>query len=162
MKIGKTANAKIPIVSDARLHQTSRGFLPWRFAYAGPGVRRPTFMGPPSANLHKSCLNGLVQTLPLWPDQQTSIERPGASSCQTLTWSVRLKRCRIQRALAQHSDQVLGAILSMAGRQVLLLARKIDDLRQTVFDLADVMENPKPERGRPFGWRGEARRAERD
>ena len=53
MQIGKTANAKIPIVSDARLHQTSRGFLPWRFAYAGPGVRRPTFMGPPSANLHK-------------------------------------------------------------------------------------------------------------
>ena len=59
-------------------------------------------------------------------------------------------------------DRTLGAILSMAGRQVLLLARKIDDLRQTVFDLADVMENPKPERGRPVGWRGEARRAGRD
>jgi hypothetical protein len=41
--------------------------------------------------------------------------------------------------LAQHSDQVLNAILSMAGRQDLLLARKIEDLRQKVFDLADVM-----------------------
>jgi hypothetical protein len=41
--------------------------------------------------------------------------------------------------LAQHSDQVLSAILSMAGRKDLLLARKIEDLRQTVFDLADVM-----------------------
>jgi hypothetical protein len=41
--------------------------------------------------------------------------------------------------LAQHSDQVLNAILSMAGRQDLLLARKIEDLRQKVFDLADAM-----------------------
>src|SRR6266481_1338271 len=31
-----------------------RGFLHWRFAYAGPGVRRATVMGPASANLHKS------------------------------------------------------------------------------------------------------------
>jgi hypothetical protein len=41
--------------------------------------------------------------------------------------------------LAQHSDQVLNAILLMAGRQDLLLARKIEDLRQKVFDLADAM-----------------------
>ena len=43
--------------------------------------------------------------------------------------------------LAQHSDEVLNAILSMAGRQDLLLARKIEDLRQMVFDLADIMGN---------------------
>ena len=67
MQIGKTANAKIPIVSDARLHQTSRGFLPWRFAYAGPGVRRPTFMGPPSANLHKSCRGNLEMRRLVFP-----------------------------------------------------------------------------------------------
>ncbi len=41
--------------------------------------------------------------------------------------------------LAQHSDQVLYAILAMAGRQDLLLVRKFEDLRQRVFDLADVM-----------------------
>ena len=29
-------------------------FLHWRFAYAGPGVRRATVMGPASANLHNS------------------------------------------------------------------------------------------------------------
>ena len=45
--------------------------------------------------------------------------------------------------LAQHSDQVLSAILSMAGRQDLLLARKIEHLRQTVFDLAYVMGKPE-------------------
>jgi hypothetical protein len=45
--------------------------------------------------------------------------------------------------LAQHSDQVLSAILSMAGRKDLLLARKFEDLRQTVFDLADVMGKPE-------------------
>jgi len=28
-----------------------RGFLHWRFAYAGPGVRRATVVGPASANL---------------------------------------------------------------------------------------------------------------
>src|SRR3981189_1394452 len=47
---------QIPIASDAPPHHTSRGFLPWRFAYAGPGARRATFMGPASANLHKSGL----------------------------------------------------------------------------------------------------------
>ena len=31
--------------------------------------------------------------------------------------------------LAQHSDEVLSAILSMAGRRDLLLARKMEDLR---------------------------------
>ena len=45
---------QIPIASDAPPRHTSRGFLHWRFAYAGPGVRRTTFMGPASANLHKS------------------------------------------------------------------------------------------------------------
>ena len=50
----QTASAEIPIASDAPPRHTSRGFLPWRFAYAGPGVRRATFMGPASANLHRS------------------------------------------------------------------------------------------------------------
>src|SRR6266436_4994776 len=37
---------QIPIASDASPRHTSRGFLHWRFAYAGPGARRSTFMGP--------------------------------------------------------------------------------------------------------------------
>jgi hypothetical protein len=41
--------------------------------------------------------------------------------------------------LAQHSDQVLNAILSMAGRQELLLARKVEDLKRKVLELADIM-----------------------
>ena len=49
---------QIPIASDAAPRPTSRGFLPWRFAYAGPGVCRTTIMGPASANLHS---NGLMQ-----------------------------------------------------------------------------------------------------
>ena len=44
--------------------------------------------------------------------------------------------------LAQHSDQVLNAILSMAGRQDLLLAQKVEDLRQKVFELAAIMGEP--------------------
>src|SRR5690349_18493611 len=44
--------------------------------------------------------------------------------------------------LAQHSDQVLDAILTMAGRQELLLARKVEDLRRRVLELADVMVRP--------------------
>src|SRR6266700_3813160 len=32
-------SAENPIASDALLRPTSRGFLPWRFADAGPGVR---------------------------------------------------------------------------------------------------------------------------
>ncbi len=45
--------------------------------------------------------------------------------------------------LAQHSEQVLSAILTMAGRQDLLLACKIEDLKQKVFDLANVLGRPK-------------------
>jgi hypothetical protein len=41
--------------------------------------------------------------------------------------------------LAQHSDQVLNAILSMAGRQDLLLAREVEDLRRKVLELAAVI-----------------------
>jgi hypothetical protein len=44
--------------------------------------------------------------------------------------------------LAQHSDQVLNAILSMAGRQELLLARKVEDLKRKVLELADIMGKP--------------------
>jgi len=36
-------------------------------------------------------------------------------------------------ALAQHSDQVLNAILAMAVRQDLLLTRKVEDLRPRVL-----------------------------
>ena len=41
--------------------------------------------------------------------------------------------------LAQHSDQVLNAILSMADRQDLLLAPKVEELRRKVFELAAVI-----------------------
>ncbi|MGE9010671.1 hypothetical protein ACO2JO_18960 [Leptospira interrogans] len=41
--------------------------------------------------------------------------------------------------LAQHSEQVLNTILVMAGRENLLVVRKIEDLRQKVLELADVM-----------------------
>ena len=44
--------------------------------------------------------------------------------------------------LAQHSDQVLNAILSMADRRDLLLARTVGDLRQKVFELAALMGEP--------------------
>src|ERR1700683_3177424 len=50
----QTVCTEIPIASNAPPRQTSRGFLPWRFAYAGPRVRRTTFTGPASANLHSS------------------------------------------------------------------------------------------------------------
>jgi hypothetical protein len=71
--------------------------------------------------------------------------------------------------LAQHSDQVLKAIRSMADRQDLLLARKVEDLTQRVFELAAIIgERPaydpdtNPATGAPIrpirrlgmAWRG--------
>ena len=44
--------------------------------------------------------------------------------------------------LARHSDQVLTAILSMADRQDLLLARKAEDLRRKVLEFAALMGEP--------------------
>jgi len=39
------ASTEIPIASDARPLHTSRGFLPWRFAYAGPVCAAPPSWG---------------------------------------------------------------------------------------------------------------------
>lgn len=44
--------------------------------------------------------------------------------------------------LAQHSDQVLNAILLMADRQGVLLAEKVEDLRQKVFEVAALIGEP--------------------
>jgi hypothetical protein len=44
--------------------------------------------------------------------------------------------------LAQHSDQVLNAILSMADRQDLLIARRVGDLRRKVLELAAIIGEP--------------------
>jgi hypothetical protein len=44
--------------------------------------------------------------------------------------------------LAQHSDQVLNAILLMADRQDLLLARGLEDLRRRVLELAAIIGDP--------------------
>jgi len=40
-----TGSVQIPIAPDALPRHIFRGFLLWRFAYAGPGARRVTFMG---------------------------------------------------------------------------------------------------------------------
>ena len=45
--------------------------------------------------------------------------------------------------LAQHSDQVLNAVLSMADRQDLLLAGRVEDLRRKVFELAAIIGEPQ-------------------
>jgi hypothetical protein len=45
--------------------------------------------------------------------------------------------------LAQHSDRVLNAILSMADRQDLLLAGKAEDLRRKVLELAVIIGGPQ-------------------
>jgi hypothetical protein len=47
--------------------------------------------------------------------------------------------------LAQHSGQVLNAILSMADRQDLLLAPKVEDLRRKVLELAAIIGEPDPD-----------------
>ena len=41
--------------------------------------------------------------------------------------------------LAQHSDQVLNAILSMADRQDRFLGGKVEDLRRKVLELAAII-----------------------
>jgi hypothetical protein len=46
--------------------------------------------------------------------------------------------------LARNSDQVLTAILSMADRQDLLLAPKVEDLKRKVFELAAIVGRPDP------------------
>jgi hypothetical protein len=46
--------------------------------------------------------------------------------------------------LAQHSDQVLNAVLSMAGRQDLLLAGRVEEFRRKVFELAAIIGGSQP------------------
>jgi hypothetical protein len=47
--------------------------------------------------------------------------------------------------LAQHSDKMLNAILSIADRQDLLLAPKVEDLRRKVLELAAIIGRPDPD-----------------
>jgi hypothetical protein len=44
--------------------------------------------------------------------------------------------------LTRHSDQVLDVVLAMAGRQDLLVARKVSDVRRKVMELAAIIEEP--------------------
>jgi hypothetical protein len=74
----------------------------------------------------------------------------GASERTVKNWiSGRYAPCgRHLVVLAQHSDQVLNAILSMADRQDLLLASRVEDLRRRVLEFAGIVawsgnEDPK-------------------
>ena len=44
--------------------------------------------------------------------------------------------------LVRHSDQVLNAVMAMAGRQDLLVAGKVEDLRRKVFEVAALIGEP--------------------
>ncbi len=46
--------AQFPIAPAPPIHPTHRGFLPWRFSYAGPRCMANHRHGPASENLHKS------------------------------------------------------------------------------------------------------------
>ena len=77
----------------------------------------------------------------------------GANERTVKNWiSARYAPCgRHLVVLAQHSDQVLNAILSMAGRTDFLLAREVEGLRRKVLELAAVvadlhLEVPKADR----------------
>jgi hypothetical protein len=71
----------------------------------------------------------------------------GASERTVKNWIVgRYAPCgRHLVLLAQHSDQVLNVILSMAERRDLLLARRVGDLRQRVLELAAIVGQPDPD-----------------
>ena len=71
----------------------------------------------------------------------------GASERTVKNWIIgRYAPCgRHLVVLAQHSDQVLIAILSMADRKDLLLARRVGDLRQRVLELAAIVGQPDPD-----------------
>jgi hypothetical protein len=102
------ASTEIPIASDARPLHTSRGFLPWRFANASPGARRSTFMGPASANLHRS-----------------SRSSEGANAFQTLS-----RRTTTRRLFEQSERQ-----LQPRDQSVIVQARKI--LTQHIYGMVD-------------------------
>ena len=71
----------------------------------------------------------------------------GASERTVKNWIIgRYAPCgRHLMVLAQHSDQVLIAILSMAGRQDFLLGPKMENLRRKVFELAAIFARPDPD-----------------
>ena len=68
-----TGSVQIPIAPDAPPSPHLPRFPPLEVCVRRPpGARRATFVGPPSANLHKSGLGGLEMRLPLYPRKQTS------------------------------------------------------------------------------------------
>src|ERR1700682_3242702 len=107
---------QIPIASDARPFHTSRGFLHWRFAYAGPQrARRTTFMGPASANLHNSGSGEHFRWAPL---MITRPEARGTSTAQRVDPSDQLGFMPFDLMIAtaagplRYSMRALAAVVS--------------------------------------------------
>src|SRR5260370_38923940 len=75
----QAASVQIPIASDAQLRHPSRGFLLWRFAYAGPtcpprhhhgaAIRKPSqklTLGPVRARSAHPLTDGVIGRPSLW------------------------------------------------------------------------------------------------
>jgi hypothetical protein len=80
-------------------------------------------------------------------EQEIDTAMTGANERTVKNWILgRNGPCRRHLVvLAQHSDKMLNAILSIADRQDLLLAPKVEDLRRKVFELAAIIGRPDPD-----------------
>jgi hypothetical protein len=142
----QSASVEIPIAVNARPRHISRGFLPWRFAYAGPSVRRATIMGPASANLHKlRSLDAQVGGL-LCPQQRTSSARPLRSEkCHNRTHAAQQKNS--YWIIASPSGPTGIAGISMPGRLAVQRPTSVappttPSARGKCLTSASVRENP--------------------
>ena len=76
----QTASAEIPIASDAPLRHISRGFLPWRFADAGPAARGTVIMGRHPKTFTNSEELSTSICFPLCPQTRTLLDTFGRAS----------------------------------------------------------------------------------
>ena len=106
----QTPRDEIPIASDAPHCSTSRGFLPWRFAYAGPRVRRATVMGRHPQTFTKTEVGPLQRHVRSSPDSRHC---PASPACSKVPGTDNLK---ISAACALCLGGSVSAISSYATR----------------------------------------------
>ena len=108
----KTGSVQIPIAPDAPPRHILRGFLPWRFADAGPRNPWRRHHGPASENLHKPGSLTARPAGPFYSQERTSSgSRSGPFRANRRGWAKSERHCPLAMCRVSYADRTSRARL---------------------------------------------------